>query len=277
MNTLPSTLTGDGYRLDGRVVVVTGAAGGIGSAIVDRLAELGASLALLDLPHAMAELERRAARMRATCLAVTCDIGDESSMLAAAELVKAQLGGGHVLVNNAGILASPSSIEAITVEMWDRTLGVNLRGTFLCTRIFGAQMLGNGGGSIVNIGSIAADVPNASPPYSVSKAGVLALTRHTAVEWGPRGVRANSVSPGFVRTPLSESHYAGSALVETRTRMVPLRRLGLAADIANAVAFLASDAAGYINGQDLVIDGGFTHTPLMHAQPHADQYGGHSR
>ncbi|MGI4812569.1 MAG: SDR family oxidoreductase, partial [Janthinobacterium lividum] len=116
---------------------------------------------------------------------------------------------------------------------------------------------------------------NASPPYSIAKAGVLALTRHTAVEWGPQGVRTNSVSPGFIRTPLSEVHYSNQALLQTRVSMVPMRRLGATAEVAAAVCYLAGDGAGYINGQDLVVDGGFLETTLMHAQAPDDQYGGH--
>ena len=138
-------------------------------------------------------------------------------------------------------------------------------------------MLSAGRGSIVNIGSIAASKPNASPAYSVSKAGVLALTRHTAVEWAPRGIRTNAVSPGFIRTPLSAVHYANDELLQWRTSLVPVRRLGSTSDIADAVAFLASEAAAFVNGQDLVVDGGFLETSLMHAQPKADQYGGHGQ
>lgn len=274
MKTKVGNASGYGYRLDGRVAVVTGAGGGIGSAIVDRLVELGASVALLDLQAEMPVLERRAAKFSTRCIAIVCDIADEASIHTAARLVRDQLKGCDILVNNAGILAPPSSIEKLTADQWDRTLMVNLRGSFLCTRIFGAMMLDSGKGSIINIGSIAAGSPNASPPYSVSKAGLLAFTRHTAVEWGPRGVRANSVSPGFIRTPLSASHYAGTELLAIRTNMVPARRLGLNTDIANAVAYFASDASDFVNGQDLVVDGGFLLTTLMHAQPKADQYGG---
>lgn len=265
------------HRLDGRVAVVTGAAGGIGAAIVERLAAQGASVALLDLPGTAAELERLRGTLPTRGLAGVCDIADPASVAAAADLVRARLGGCDILVNNAGVLGRHASLDGMDLADWDRLMGVNLRGPFLCTRAFGAHMLARGRGSIVNIGSIAAGKPNASPAYSVSKAGVLALTRHTAVEWGPRGIRANAVSPGFIRTPLSAVHYANDELLQWRTRLVPVRRLGATHDIADAVAYLASDAAGFVNGQDLVVDGGFLETPLMHAQPPADQYGGYGR
>jgi NAD(P)-dependent dehydrogenase (short-subunit alcohol dehydrogenase family) len=153
-------------------------------------------------------------------------------------------------------------------------MAVNLTGVFLCTREFGRAMLERASGSIVNIGSIGAQSPNTSPPYSVTKAGVLALTRHSAVEWGPMGVRTNSVSPGFLRTPLSEVHYTNPDMLQLRTQVIPVRRLGTVDDIAAVVGFLASDAAAFVNGQDVVADGGFLHTTLMHVHKHADQYGG---
>ncbi len=275
--TTPAENPPDRYRLDGRVAAVTGAAGGIGAAIAARLAALGARVALLDLPPALPALEALRRDLPTDTAALACDVSDAASVAAAAAAVKHRLGPCDILVNNAGVLGAHSPLDALGLDGWDRVMGVNLRGPFLCTQAFGAHMLDDGGrgGSIVNIGSIAAGKPNASPAYSVSKAGVLALTRHTAVEWGPRGVRTNAVSPGFIRTPLSAAHYADPELLQWRVGMVPVRRLGATADIADAVAYLASDAAAFVNGQDLIVDGGFLETSLMHAQPKADQYGGH--
>jgi len=275
MNTSWSPPPADRYRLDGRVAVVTGAAGGIGGAIVERLAGLGASVALLDLPQALGGLEKAASELRAPSLCAGCDIADPASVKAAAALVVERLGGCDILVNNAGVLGPHAALQDVDLDSWERLMAINLRGPFLCTQAFGAAMLERRRGSIVNIGSIAAAKPNASPAYSVSKAGLLALTRHTAVEWGPRGIRTNAVSPGFISTPLSAAHYANAEALEWRKGLVPLRRLGVTSDIADAVAYLASDAAGFVNGQDLTVDGGFLETPLMHAQPKADQYGGH--
>jgi NAD(P)-dependent dehydrogenase (short-subunit alcohol dehydrogenase family) len=263
-----------GYRLDDRVAVVTGAVGGLGKAIVDRLVELGARVALLDLPAALTASSNGGV-LPARCVAIGCDIGDESSVAAAAAKVTNEMGPCDILVNNAGILAPHCALQDLTLAVWERSMTVNLRGPFLCSREFGKQMLARGRGSIVNIASIAGWKPNSSPSYSVSKAGVLALTRHTAVEWGPRGVRSNSVSPGFIQTALSAAHYTSTEQTQARIAVVPLRRLGIAADVANAVAYLASDAAAFVNGQDLIVDGGFLETPLMHAQPKADQYGGY--
>lgn len=265
-----------GYRLDGRVAVVTGAAGGIAQAVVERLGLLGASVALLDLkPETLDGVSHRLERAGIPHAIYACDVSDPESVAHAAQQVRDQLGLCDVLVNNAAILTPAKAIADVDLGYWKRTLAVNLTGVFLTTQSFGAQMMSKGGGSIVNIGSISATTPNGSPPYGVSKAGVLAFTRHTAIEWGPRGIRANSVSPGFVRTTLSEPMYSTEAgLREHRIASTPLRRLGAVEDIAKAVAYLASDASSYVSGQDIVVDGAFTLTALMHVQPKRDQYGG---
>jgi len=262
------------YRLDGKVAAVTGAAGGIGAAIAQRLAQLGASVALIDLPSAATALSAQAKELENHVITVACDIVDEHSVAEAAAKVTGALGPCDILVNNAGVLSPHSSLQNLSVAEWDRSMDVNVRGAFLCARAFGPAMLERRRGSIVNIASISAFKANASPSYSVSKAAVLALTRHIAVEWGPQGIRTNSVSPGFIRTQLSQIHYADPEQLKARVDVVPLRRLGLPQDVANAVAYLASDAAGFVNGQDVIVDGGFLETVLMHVQPKKDQYGG---
>lgn len=266
-----------GFRLDRRVAIVTGAAGGIGEATARRLAELGAKVALLDLTlPSLKPLQEQLDAAGSTSLALACDVADERSVVAAQRSILEAFGKIDVLVNNAAILAPPSAFEDVSTDAWDRTMAINLRSVFLCTRIFGASMLQQRSGSIVNMASIAGSSPTATPQYSVSKAGVLAITRHVAVEWGPRGIRTNAVSPGFIRTPLTESQYRQPKLLERRTRMIPVRRLGTTRDIADAVCFLASDASMFINGQDMVVDGGFLQTTLNSAQAEASQYGGKS-
>lgn len=242
--------------LAGRTAVVTGAAGGLGRAIVVYLAGLGATVVPLDLAVPPDAAERTLA----------CDITSEESVRDAAADVVARFGGCDILVNNAGILPPSSPLESIDAALWDKVLAVNLRGAFLCTRHFGASMLERGRGSIVNLSSIAAALPNAVSAYGPSKAAIVALTRQTAVEWGPRGVRANAVSPGLVRTPMSEAFYADPANHDVRRAAVASRRIGVPDDIASVVAFLASDAAAYVNGQEIVVDGGFVHTALMNLQ-----------
>jgi NAD(P)-dependent dehydrogenase (short-subunit alcohol dehydrogenase family) len=275
MKAQAKSLQGPDHGLQGRVAAITGAGGGMAEALLDRFVELGAALVLLEANEA--SLDRAVNRMKskgASLKAIVCDVSDESRVSMAAQQMREIFGKCDILINNAGVLGPPVPLEKLSGRDWDESLRANLQSVFLCTRYFGELMLEQRKGSIVNIGSIAARSPNACAPYSASKAGVLAFTRHTAVEWGPRGIRANSVSPGFVRTPLSERAYAGTDMLALRTAMVPLRRIGTAADVAAAAGFLASDAAAFITGQDLVVDGGFLQTALIHAQPLADQYGG---
>lgn len=265
-------------RLDGRVAVVTGAAGGIARAIVERLLRLGADLVLLDINDAgMTALVQRLPATHHRILALHCDVSDAREVAGVAERVEREFGRCDFLVNNAGVLPGASSIEQQSLQAWDDSMAVNVRGVFLCTQQFGRLMLRRRSGGIVNIASIGAQSPNASPPYAAAKAAVVAFTRQTAVEWGPKGVRANAVSPGFVRTPLSEHMYATTNMAEVRSAMVPVRRLGLPEDIAHVVAFLLSDAAAYVNGQDIQVDGGFLQTSLMHAQSPEQRYGGAGR
>src|SRR5262249_60840100 len=134
-----------------------------------------------------------------------------------------------------------------------------------CAQAFGGDMLARGAGALVHIASIAASEPQAfSGAYSVSKAGVAMLARQIAFEWGPRGVRSNTVSPGLVRTPLSEAFYQAPGVLERREQVVPLRRVAAPADIADVVVFLASDRARYVTGQEVVVDGGFAQTLMSH-------------
>lgn len=261
--------------LHGKVAVITGAAGGLGTGIAKRLSGLGASVVLLE-PDAdrLAPLASELTRAGATVLYLACDVTDAGSTQNAAAQALARFGHIDVLVNNAGVLVRPSPLETVSLDDWNRSLAVNLTGALLCTASFGAAILKSAAGSIVNIASIAAYSPNTSVAYSVTKAGLLALTRHTAVEWGPRGVRANAVSPGFIRTPLSEVHYANTDLLQLRTQATPIRRLGTVDDVAAIVGFLASPASAFINGEDIVADGGFLNTTLVHVHDPAQQYGG---
>jgi len=244
-----------------RVAVVTGAAGGLGVAIGGRLAAMGARVVLLDLPAAVAG---RAVGDGAVWLA--CDISDEDDVARAACATLERCGRCDILVNNAAFIPPGAPLESLTKESWDRVQQVNLTGAFLCAKHFAADMLARGSGSIVNVTSISATLPNASGAYGPSKAGLLALTRQMAVEWGPRGVRANAVSPGLVRTPMSEHFYGDPVMHARRAGKTALRRIASPHDIADVVAFLASDASAYVTGQEILVDGGFSQTALMEIQ-----------
>jgi NAD(P)-dependent dehydrogenase (short-subunit alcohol dehydrogenase family) len=191
-----------------------------------------------------------------------CDISDPASVNAAARYVSSTHGRCDLLVNNASVMRS-ANLEAITLDEWNQVLSVNLTGYLLCAQAFGALMLVQGAGSIVNVASIAAHSPQPwSGAYSTAKAGVAMLSRQLAVEWGERGVRSNAVCPGLVRTPLSAAFYADPRIEQQRSAMTASRRIGEPQDIANAILFLASERASYVNGAELLVDGGFESMPM---------------
>jgi NAD(P)-dependent dehydrogenase (short-subunit alcohol dehydrogenase family) len=226
--------------LEGSIAVVTGAAGGLGSAIVTALRDAGATPVLLD-------------RAADGPDAITCDVTDHEAVLEAAAWVERRHGRCDVLVNNAAILER-APLEEHPVDLWDRVIAVNVTGYFLCTQAFGRLMLAGGGGSIVNVSSLAGAAPSfGNAAYCASKAGVLALTRQTAVEWGPRGVRTNAVSPSFMRTPMMAGVSPG--FEQQRTHNVPLGRIAETSEVAAAVVFLAGPQASYLNGIDMPVDG----------------------
>jgi glucose 1-dehydrogenase len=243
--------------LTGRVAVVTGAGSGIGAAIARGLANAGAAVALLDRDGEAAE--RVAGQLKvdgATAQAWQCDVTDEASVATVSTHVTRALGPCAVLVNNAGILR-PGSLESLALADWNQVLAVNLTAYLVCARAFGREMLIAGAGSIIHVASISALHPQTrSGAYSASKAGVLLLSKQLAAEWGPRGVRSNAVCPGMIRTPLSAKFYDEPGFEAKRSAVTASRRIGEPTDIANPVAFLASDRAAYINGAELVVDGG---------------------
>jgi NAD(P)-dependent dehydrogenase (short-subunit alcohol dehydrogenase family) len=244
-------------QLKTRVCVVTGAAGGIGRVIAASLAEAGARVALLDRDEAGChEAARALAAAGADIFAATCDIADKNSVEEAAARVEKHFGAADVLVNNAGLLRA-GGIEEISLDAWNATLAVNLTGYMLCTQAFGRGMLARGTGSVVHVSSVAAHSPQTwSGAYSPSKAAISMLSRQIAAEWGPRGVRSNSVCPGLVRTPLSAAFYAQPEIEAGRRAMIASRRIGEPQDIADVIAFLASSRSAYVNGAEIVVDGG---------------------
>lgn len=249
--------------LQGRVAVVTGANGGLGGAIARRLAGMGAQLVLVDLQAVSVPVDLPGA------IAIACDIADADAALAMAQQVHETFGRCDVLVNNAGIKTRPVPLEDLPVEDWDKIFAVNVRGAFLCGKYLARMMIAGGVGSIVNIASIGAQVPTRVGAYGATKAALCGLTLQMAVEWGPKGIRANSVSPGMVRTPMSDAFYRDEAQLQKRTDLIPVRRIGVPEDIADTVAYLASDASAYVTGRDIVVDGGFLRTHLISLQANA--------
>jgi len=203
--------TFDSKALQGRVAVVTGASGGLGLAICQHLRSIGAQVVQVDVSYPAAVSEADG------LLTVHCDIADPASIAAMADATRSRFGRCDVLVNNAAISSSPVGLEDLPIEVWDRVFRVNLRGALLCAQALVPMMFDRQAGSIVNVASIAAQVPTRVGAYGPTKAALRALTHQMAVEWGPRGIRANSVSPGMIRTPLSEVHYRNEDTLKNRT------------------------------------------------------------
>ncbi len=245
------------HDFKGKVALVTGASRGIGRAIAVALARGGASLALNYAGNEAAaqealKLVEAAGAPRARLLRF--DVADPAACARAVEEVVAELGGLHILVNNAGI-AIDQLLMRLKDEDWKRQLDVNLTGAFNLVRAASRPMMKARGGAIVNLSSVVGEMGNAGQvAYAATKAGLIGLTKSVARELASRNIRCNAVTPGFIDTDMT------SALPEAaRTRMlesIPLARLGSAEDVANAVCFLASDQAAYVTGEVLKVNGG---------------------
>jgi 3-oxoacyl-[acyl-carrier protein] reductase len=250
-------------RFDGRVAVVTGAARGIGLGTATRFAEEGASVAILDLDEGSAA--EAAAKLASTGpehthVGIGCDVSDAASAQAAVDRVVAELGGLHILVNNAGITRD-NLLFKMTDDDWDLVIGVHLRGAFLMTRAAQKHFVEQKYGKIVCLSSVSALGNRGQANYAAAKMGVQGFVRTLGIELGPFGVNANAVAPGFIATEMTDATAArvGMPVEEFRAAAAasnPVRRVGYPEDIAAAIAFLCSDEASYITGQTLYVDGG---------------------
>jgi 3-oxoacyl-[acyl-carrier protein] reductase len=249
-------------RFDGRVAVVTGAARGIGFGTATRFAEEGASVAILDLDEASAA--EAAAKLPlvdgAKAVGIGADVSSTESADAAVERVVAELGGIHILVNNAGVTRD-NLLFKMTDDDWDLVMNVHLRGAFLMTRAAQKHFVAQKYGKIVNLSSVSALGNRGQANYSAAKMGIQGFTRTLGIELGPFGVNANAIAPGFIATEMTDATAArlGVAVEDFRAAAAqanPVKRVGYPEDIAAAAAFLCSDEASYITGQTLYVDGG---------------------
>jgi len=246
------------FDLAGRVAIVTGAGGGLGQGICPSLAAAGAAVACVDRDAGRAEeIARRISNAGGRALVVESDVSDPASVSSMVERVVAELGGVDVLVNNAAIYPRREWTE-ITPEEWDQVLGTNLRGYFLCARAVFDAMRERGGGRIVNLSSVTFFVGLSHLlDYVSSKGGVIGLTRALAREVGPAGVTVNAIAPGAFPTDAEKIHPNPEQYEQWVLDQQSLKRRGTVEDVGNLVVFLASDAASFITGQTIVIDGGW--------------------
>ncbi len=238
--------------LTGKVALVTGSTRGIGRAIAGRLAECGATVAIVGRDQAKADAV--AAEIGGGAKGFACDIGDPAQVTALVEAVEKALGGCDILVNNAGITKDNLMLR-MKDEDWNAVLETNLRSAFIAIRAAQRGMMKKRWGRIINIASVVGLIGNAGQAnYAASKAGLIGLSKSVAKELASRNVLCNVVAPGFIKTDMTDAMTPEA--VAKLSAQIPLDRFGTPEDIANAVAFLASDHAAYITGQVLTVDGG---------------------
>jgi NAD(P)-dependent dehydrogenase (short-subunit alcohol dehydrogenase family) len=246
-------------ELKDKVAIVTGSGRGIGEGLAGVLAREGAKLVIVDMNLDDAnEVVKRIETGGGKAIATRTDISKKSDVDAMVAQTQATFGRVDVLVNNAGIEATPCLVRDLPESQWDRVLGINLKGTFLCCQAVLGPMMAQGCGRIINIASTAAVRMTffGSADYTVSKHGVAGLTQHLAWEVADSRITVNAICPGGVLTPLMEQHTAPEFRELVTKRLIPLGRMCTVEEIGEAVSFLASDRAQMITGQMLAVDGG---------------------
>ncbi|MCI0439296.1 MAG: glucose 1-dehydrogenase [Chloroflexi bacterium] len=245
-------------RLEGKVAIITGAANGMGAEEARLFAREGAKVILADVIEDQGrKVEALIAEAGGEAMFVRADVTSEQDWASLVKAAVSRFGKVDILVNNAG-LSSGSAPDPMDTEGWRRIMDVNATGVFLGTKHVIPEMKRAGGGSIVNISSIMGIVggEGGHPAYHASKGAVRTFTKATAVKYGPDGVRANSVHPGFM-PPMTSARYSDQSTRQELVRQTPLRRTGETIEVAYGVLFLASDEASFVTGAELVIDGGF--------------------
>jgi NAD(P)-dependent dehydrogenase (short-subunit alcohol dehydrogenase family) len=249
------------YGLEGRVSLVTGASRGIGKATALGLAMSGATVVLgsRDLAALGEVASEIRARSSSESLCVLLDVRDPSGVERVVSGVVDRFGGLDILVNNAGISPVYKRAETVTVDEWDEIMLTNLRGAFLCATAAGRVMIQQARGSIVNVGSVGGSVGlERLIAYCAAKGGVQQMTRVLALEWARHNVRVNCVAPGFVETALTRAISENERLRDQVLAKTPMRRFAQPSEVVGAILYLLSDAASYVTGQIMYVDGGWT-------------------
>jgi len=249
----------DAFDLTGKVAVVTGGNTGLGEAFAKALSEAGASIAIAARTRERSEaVAKDISSSGGKAIAVTLDVTDRESVERMIEEVTELLGPVDVLVNNAGLCYHRPAAE-VPEDEWMDVFDVNVHGLWNCAQSVGRRMIGNGGGVIVNVGSISAMIvnrPQMQPAYNASKAAVHQLTKSLAAEWAPHGVRVNALAPGYVKTemaPVDEPQFRRHWIED-----VPMQRYAMPEELGPSLVYLASGASAFMTGSVLVIDGGYT-------------------
>jgi NAD(P)-dependent dehydrogenase (short-subunit alcohol dehydrogenase family) len=242
--------------LDGRVAIVTGGARGIGLETAKALKENGAKIVLVDINSEAVEKAAKELEADFEC----ADLTQSEEVRKMATGIRSKHGRIDIAFNNAGI-AINAPAELCSDEEWHKVININLNAVFYCCREFGKVMLEQGKGSIINTASMSGIISNTPQPqaaYNVSKAGVIMLTKSLAGEWAKRGVRVNSISPGYIGTEMTKKGMSNPEWNAEWLKFTPMGRVGEPREVASAVVYLASDASSYFTGSNLVVDGGYT-------------------
>lgn len=241
------------FDLSGKVALITGSTRGIGRAIAEEMQAAGARVVISNEDAA----ETAAVAGALNTLGIAADVRDGAALAELVDGTVSALGGLDILVCNAGITGNPGPFAGIDMDDFDRVMAINLRSQVVLANLALPHITDRGGGSVVLISSLSGLRGNgAINAYALAKAGVAQLARNLAVEWGPRNVRVNAISPGFIRTDLSAPLMANEAFMSRRMAMTPLRRPGEVEEVAGAAVFLASPAGAFVTGHNLVVDGG---------------------
>ncbi|CAM4272663.1 SDR family oxidoreductase [Weissella hellenica] len=256
------TTINERLRLDGKKIYVTGGAQGLGKSMAQGLAEAGADIAIVDiqLEKAQETAKEIAESTGRNVIAVKADVTSPEDVDKMIKTIVTKLGGLDVAFNNAGMVINTPATET-SFEQWQKVINLNLNGIFLTAQAAGKYMIEHGGGSIVNTASMSAHIVNRPQPqasYNASKAGVIQLSKSLAIEWAKKGVRVNTISPGYMATDLTLNSEALKPLIKIWNDWAPMERMGKPEELQGIAVYLASDTSSFATGADFQIDGAFT-------------------